>query len=29
MVLMAGLLLVALLANALVKPVDPKHHLRE
>jgi MFS family permease len=29
MFLMAGLLLVALLANALIKPVDPKHHLRE
>jgi MFS family permease len=29
MFLMAGLLLVALLANARVKPVDPKHHLRE
>ena len=29
MFLMAGLLLIALLANALVKPVDKKHHLRE
>jgi hypothetical protein len=29
MFLMAGLLLIALLANALVKPVDPKHHMRE
>jgi MFS family permease len=29
MYVMAGLLVVALLANALVRPVDPKHHLRE
>jgi MFS family permease len=29
MFLMAGLLLVALVANALVKPVDEKHHMRE
>ncbi|MBL8948936.1 MAG: MFS transporter, partial [Myxococcales bacterium] len=28
MFVMAGLLAVALLANALVRPVDPKHHLR-
>ena len=27
--LMAGLLAVALVANALVRPVDPKHHLKE
>ena len=29
MLVMAGLLVVALIANALVRPVDPKHHLRE
>lgn len=28
MLVMAGLLLVALLANLLVRPVDPRHHLR-
>ncbi|MCA9697877.1 MAG: MFS transporter, partial [Myxococcales bacterium] len=27
MVLMAGLLLLALVANAMVKPVDPRHHM--
>jgi MFS family permease len=29
MFLMAGLLLIALVANLLVRPVDPKHHLTE
>lgn len=29
MFLMAGLLLLALVANALVKPVDPSHHMAE
>jgi hypothetical protein len=29
MFLMAGLLVVALVANAAVRPVDPRHHLRE
>jgi MFS family permease len=29
MFLMAALLLLALIANALVKPVDPKHHIQE
>jgi len=29
MLLMAGLLLLALVANAMVKPVDPRHHLRD
>lgn len=29
MLVMAGLLVVALVANALVRPVDAKHHLRE
>jgi MFS family permease len=29
MMLMAGLLVVALVANLLVRPVDPRHHLRE
>ncbi|MEX1369321.1 MAG: OFA family MFS transporter [Nannocystaceae bacterium] len=29
MLVMAGLLVVALLANAMVRPVDPKHHLPE
>jgi hypothetical protein len=29
MVLMAGLLAIALVANALMKPVDPKHYMKE
>ncbi len=29
MFVMAGLLVVALVANLLVRPVDPKHHMRE
>jgi MFS family permease len=29
MYVMAGLLIIALVANALVRPVDPKHHMRE
>lgn len=29
MVVMAGLLVVALVANALVRPVDPRHHLTD
>jgi hypothetical protein len=29
MLVMAGLLLVALVANALVRPVDRRHHLKE
>jgi len=26
---MAGLLFVALIANALMRPVDPRHHMSE
>jgi len=26
---MAGLLVIALVANVLVRPVDPKHHMHE
>jgi hypothetical protein len=29
MYVMAGLLGIALIANALVRPVDEKHHLKE
>ncbi len=29
MVMMAGLLVVALIANALVRPVDPRHHMKD
>ena len=29
MLLMAALLAIALVSNALMKPVDPKHHLGE
>ena len=29
MYIMAGLLVVGLIANSLIKPVDPKHHLAE
>lgn len=29
MLVMAGLLVVALVANALVRPVDPRHHMKE
>lgn len=29
MFVMAGLLVLALIANAMVRPVDPKHHLRD
>ena len=29
MYLMAGLLAVGFVANALVRPVDPRHHLAE
>ena len=29
MFVMAGLLVIALVANALVRPVDPRHHLKD
>jgi hypothetical protein len=29
MVLMAGLLAIALVANALMRPVDPRHFMQE
>jgi hypothetical protein len=29
MYIMAGLLVIGLIANSLIRPVDPKHHLPE